>query len=62
MIIHILGSIKYQNQYQYLVSYKNDKQKCINPEVIDDNPHYTELLDDYQDFSYSQFITNVVNH
>jgi len=54
-IIHILGG-----QYQYLVAYKNDKQE--QEWVIDDNPHSTELLEDYQDFSYSQFIGNVVNH
>jgi len=26
-IIHILGSRKHQGQYQYLVTYQNDKQK-----------------------------------
>jgi len=61
-IIHILGYQKYQGQYQYLVAYQNDKQEWVNADVIDDNPHYAELLEDYQDFSYSQFIANVVNH
>ena len=61
-IIHILGSKKHQGQYQYLVAYRNDKQEWVNADVFDDNPHYAELLEDYQDFSYSQFITNVVNH
>ena len=34
----------------------NDKQEWVNADVIDNNPHYAELLEDYQDFSYSQFI------
>jgi len=57
-IIHILGSRKHQGQYQYLATYQNNKQKWVNADVIDDNPHYAE----YQDLSYSQFINNVVNH
>jgi len=61
-ITHTLGSKKHQGQYQYLVAYQNDKQEWVNADVIDDNPHYAELLEDYQDFSYSQFIANVVNH
>jgi len=61
-IIHILGSRKHQGLYQYLVAYQNDKQEWVNADVIDNNPHYAELLEDYQDFSYSQFIASVVNH
>jgi len=53
---------KHQGQYQYLVAYQNDKQEWVNAVVIDDNPHYAELQEDYQDFNYSQFIANVVNH
>jgi len=43
-IIYILGSRKHQVQYQYLVEYQNDKQEWVNTDVIDDNPHYAELL------------------
>jgi len=50
-IIHIFGSRKHQGQYQYLVAYQNGKQEWVNADVIDDNPHYAELLEDYQDLS-----------
>ena len=60
-IIHILNSRKYQGKYQYLVSYKNYKQEWVNADVVDDNPHYADLLKEYQDFSYGQFFANVVN-
>ena len=62
VMIYILSSRKYQGQYHYLVAYKDNKQECVNANIIDDNSHYAELLEDYQDFSYSQFIAKVVNH
>lgn len=58
-IIHILGSRKYRGNYQYLVSYKNYQQKWVDASVIDENPHYSELLKEYQDFNYNQFLANV---
>jgi len=61
-IIHILSSRKHLGKYQYLVTYKNYKQEWVDSQVIDDNPHYAELLKDYQDFSYQQFLANVDNH
>jgi len=60
-IIHILSTRKYKGNYQYLVSYKNYKQEWVDADVIDENPHYADLLKDYQDFSYRQFYANVVN-
>jgi len=51
-IIHILGSKKQQNQYQYFAN----NQEWLRADIFDDNPHYAELLEDYQDFSYNQFI------
>ena len=61
LITKILGSRKQQNKYQYLVTYQSTKQEWVNADVIDDNPHYSDLLKDYQDFSYDQFLANVVN-
>jgi len=60
VVIHILGSRKQQDQYQCLVSYKDNKHKWVSADLIDDNPHYAELLEDYQDFSYSQ--SNIFNY
>ena len=62
VITHILNSRKDHGKYQYLVAYKNYKQEWVDAEIIDDNPHYAELLQNYQDFSYNQFLANVVNH
>lgn len=47
-IIHILGSRKQQNKYQYLVSYKDYKQEWMYTDIIDDNSYYTDMLKDYQ--------------
>ena len=60
-IVHIIGSRKHLGKYQYLVSYKNYRQEWVDADVIDDNPHYADLLKEYQDFSYGQFFANVVN-
>ena len=60
-IIHILNTRKQGNKYQYLVSYQDYRQKWVDASIIDDNPHYADLLKDYQEFSYSQFLANVVN-
>jgi len=60
-IVHIIGSRKQLGKYQYLVSYKNYKQEWVDANIVDDNPHYADLLKEYQDFSYRQFFANVVN-
>ncbi len=59
---HILNSRKNNGEFQYLVAYKNYNQEWVNADIIDDNPNYAELLQNYQDFSYNQFLANVVNH
>jgi len=61
-VIHILNSSNYKGNYQYLVSYQNYKQEWVDANVIDENPHYADLLRDYQDFSFQQFCANVVSH
>jgi len=60
-IIKILDSKKEGHFYKYLVTRADNSQEWISADEIDHNDHYNQVLKEFQNRLYHQFVASVAN-